>query len=110
MFSQLKISVSGYSGGNNIAREYKANESIRAPKVRVIGESGEQLGVMTLGDAIQMARQQELDLVEVSPNADPPVARCWIMESFDTSTLRKNVNPGKARKAQNFAKLGLDLI
>ena len=75
MFSQLKISVSGYSGGNNIAREYKSNESIRAPKVRVIGESGEQLGVMTLGDAIQMARQQELDLVEVSPNADPPVAR-----------------------------------
>lgn len=75
MFSQLKISVSGYSGGNNIAREYKSNESIRAPKVRVIGESGEQLGVMTLGDAIQMARQQELDLVEVAPNADPPVAR-----------------------------------
>ena len=75
MFSQLKISVSGYSGGNNIAREYKSNENIRAPKVRVIGESGEQLGVMTLGDAIQMARQQELDLVEVSPNADPPVAR-----------------------------------
>ena len=75
MFPQLKISVSGYSGGNNIAREYKSNENIRAPKVRVIGESGEQLGVMTLGDAIQMARQQELDLVEVSPNADPPVAR-----------------------------------
>lgn len=75
MFSQLKISVSGYSGGNNIAREYKSNENIRAPKVRVIGESGEQLGVMTLGDAIQMARQQELDLVEVAPNADPPVAR-----------------------------------
>ena len=75
MSSQLKISVSGYSGGNNIAREYKSNENIRAPKVRVIGESGEQLGVMTLGDAIQMARQQELDLVEVAPNADPPVAR-----------------------------------
>ena len=75
MFPQLKISVSGYSGGNNIAREYKSNENIRAPKVRVIGESGEQLGVMTLGDAIQMARQQELDLVEVAPNADPPVAR-----------------------------------
>jgi len=75
LFSQLKISVSGYSGGNNIAREYKSNENIRAPKVRVIGESGEQLGVMTLGDAIQMARQQELDLVEVAPNADPPVAR-----------------------------------
>ena len=67
--------MSGYSGGNNIAREYKSNENIRAPKVRVIGESGEQLGVMTLGDAIQMARQQELDLVEVAPNADPPVAR-----------------------------------
>ena len=110
MFSQLKISVSGYSGGNNIAREYKSNENIRAPKVRVIGESGEQLGVMTLGDAIQMARQQELDLVEVSPNADPPVARMLDYGKLRYPTLRKNVNPGKARKAQNFAKLGLDLI
>ena len=63
------------SGGIDIAREYKSNENIRAPKVRVIGEAGEQLGVMILGDAIQMARQQELDLVEVAPNADPPVAR-----------------------------------
>ena len=43
--------------------------------MRLIGDSGEQLGVMDTDKAIQMARQQEVDLVEVAPNADPPVAR-----------------------------------
>ena len=41
----------------------------------MIGENGEQLGVMNLDQALQMAREKEVDLVEVAPNADPPVAR-----------------------------------
>ena len=41
----------------------------------MIGENGEQLGVMSLDQALQLARQSEVDLVEVAPNADPPVAR-----------------------------------
>lgn len=43
--------------------------------MRVIGENGEQLGVMPVRQALQMARQQDLDLVEVAPNAEPPVCR-----------------------------------
>ncbi len=43
--------------------------------MRVIGENGEQLGVMALEQALQMARQSDVDLVEVAPNAEPPVAR-----------------------------------
>ncbi len=62
-------------GGSKIARQYKVNEQIRSAQVRVIGESGEQLGVMSLEQALQMARESEVDLVEVAPNADPPVAR-----------------------------------
>ena len=100
MFSQLKISVSGYSGGNNIAREYKSNENIRAPKVRVIGESGEQLGVMTLGDAIQMARQQELDLVEVAPSANPPVCRFMNYGKFRYEATRREKESRKASKSR----------
>lgn len=62
-------------GGSSIARQYKVNEQIRSPQVRVIGENGEQLGVMTLDKALQMARESDVDLVEVAPNAEPPVAR-----------------------------------
>jgi translation initiation factor IF-3 len=51
------------------------NERIRAREIRVIGPSGEQLGVMSVRDALQRAQEAALDLVEVSPTAQPPVAR-----------------------------------
>ena len=53
----------------------RINERIRVPEVRVIGEEGEQLGVMDVRDAVRAAREKGLDLVEVAPNADPPVCR-----------------------------------
>ncbi|MEX1061499.1 MAG: translation initiation factor IF-3 [Patescibacteria group bacterium] len=54
---------------------YRLNQRIRSPQVRVIGEKGEQLGVMETGEALKIAQAQDLDLVEVAPNANPPVAR-----------------------------------
>jgi translation initiation factor IF-3 len=51
------------------------NERIRAREVRVIGPDGEQLGVMSVRDALLRAQEAALDLVEVSPTAQPPVAR-----------------------------------
>ena len=52
----------------------RINEKIRASEVRLISETGEQLGVMKLDDAITRAKDVGLDLIEVSPNAKPPVA------------------------------------
>ena len=75
-FNPLYLGFSNYSaGGTSIARQYRINEQIRVPQVRVIGENGEQLGVMPIEKALQMARNSDLDLVEVAPNADPPVVR-----------------------------------
>ncbi|OGL67134.1 translation initiation factor IF-3 [Candidatus Uhrbacteria bacterium RIFCSPHIGHO2_01_FULL_63_20] len=54
---------------------YKANESIIAPEVRVIDENGVPLGVLPIAKAIATAREREMDLVEVSPKAEPPVCR-----------------------------------
>jgi translation initiation factor IF-3 len=54
------------------------NERIRAREVRVIGAEGEQVGIMTPFDALKMAREKNLDLVEISPTAQPPV--CQIMD------------------------------
>jgi translation initiation factor IF-3 len=51
------------------------NERIRAREVRVIGAEGEQVGIMTPFDALKMAREKNLDLVEISPTAQPPVCR-----------------------------------
>ncbi|MFH1143938.1 MAG: translation initiation factor IF-3 [Candidatus Eisenbacteria bacterium] len=53
----------------------RVNERIRAPMVRVIGDNGEQIGIMAVSDALKLAREQGLDLVEVAPQARPPVCR-----------------------------------
>lgn len=66
---------SGGAGRNTIAKEYRVNERIRVPQVRVIDERGEQFGVMAIADALDLAREHDLDLVEVAPNSDPPVCR-----------------------------------
>lgn len=51
------------------------NEDITAPKVRVIGSDGEQVGILTIEEALKTATESDLDLVEIVPNADPPVCR-----------------------------------
>jgi len=51
------------------------NEQIRSPQVRLISQDGEQLGIRSLGDAMGLAREASLDLVEVAPQAVPPVCR-----------------------------------
>lgn len=56
----------------------RTNENIRVPKVLVISESGESFGELSVPEAIQIAKEQSLDLVEVSPKAKPPV--CKIMD------------------------------
>jgi len=62
-------------GVTKIAKDARVNQSIRAANLRVIGDDGQQLGVLTRSEALAAADQAGLDLVEVSPNADPPVAR-----------------------------------
>ena len=61
--------------GEVINQKIRINEQIRANELRVIGESGEQLGILSRQDALKAAEDAGLDLVEISPNADPPVAK-----------------------------------
>lgn len=68
------------------------NEAIRAAELRVIDNDGNQLGVLSKNDALQQARLAGLDLVEVSPNANPPVARIvdWGKYNYEkTKQLKK---------------------
>lgn len=59
----------------NKTPQIRVNDRIRAPKVRVVTAKGDQLGVMNTRDALAKAKEIGLDLVEVAPNADPPVCR-----------------------------------
>jgi translation initiation factor IF-3 len=67
-------------GANNKAQGDKAriNDEIKAKEVRLIGKDGEQAGIVTLAEATKLAEEASLDLVEISPNAEPPV--CKVMD------------------------------
>ena len=54
---------------------HRINEQITAPEVRVVGDNVEQPQVMPIRDALRLADEMELDLIEISPKADPPVCR-----------------------------------
>ena len=56
-------------------KQVRLNEQITAPQVRVISDDGEQLGIMSVDEALKVADEAELDLVEIAPNAEPPVCR-----------------------------------
>jgi translation initiation factor IF-3 len=65
------------------------NDRIRAREVRLIGADGSQLGVQPLPAALQMAREQDFDLVEVAPNADPPVCKIMDYERYKYEQQQK---------------------
>jgi translation initiation factor IF-3 len=67
-----------FQGGRHISRDARTNRRIRATEVRVLGATGEQLGVLPIHQALALAQEQGLDLVEISPMAKPPV--CKIMD------------------------------
>jgi translation initiation factor IF-3 len=73
------------------------NEAIRVPQVRLIGPNGENVGVVSTEEAQQIARDAELDLVEVAPNSDPPV--CRVMD-FGKFIYERSKKEREARKAQ----------
>lgn len=88
--------------GPRIAREFRINDRIRAREVRLIGENGEQLGAVPLFRALEMAREAGLDLVEVAPNAVPPVCRLLDYGKFKYEQAKKE---REARKHQKNALL-----
>lgn len=80
----------------------KVNREIRAPKVRVISHAGEQLGVVPLYEALDMAEEQGLDLVEIVPGSVPPV--CKIM-NFGKFRYDQSKREKESKKSQHQSKL-----
>ena len=78
-------------------QDFRVNESIRNPEVRVIDHTGNNIGVISTREALQLAHDAELDLVEVSPNANPPV--CRVMD-FGKFLYERTKKEKEAKKAQ----------
>ena len=76
---------------------------IRALDVQVIGSDGGNLGVMPLNKAIELAKQEGLDLIEISPNANPPVCKIMDMGKYKYD-LQKKANQVKKNKKQSHSK------
>ena len=75
------------------------NDGIRARELRVIDNNGEQIGVQTKNDALRLAEQAGLDLVLVSPNPKPPVARIMDYGKYRFEQQKKNEKLAKTKKS-----------
>ena len=74
------------------------NEQIRDKEVRLIGENGEQLGVMSARDALKLAKEAELDLVKIAPTAKPPVCKIIDYGKYRYEMARKEKEARKKQK------------
>ena len=80
----------------------RVNDRIRSPEIRLIGADGENVGVVTPARAMAMAEEAGLDLVEISPNAEPPV--CKIMD-FGKFKYEQQKREAEARKKQHIIEI-----
>ncbi len=76
---------------------YRRNHNIRVPEVRLIDSDGTMVGIMPVAQAINLARAQELDLVEISPNANPPV--CKILD-YNKYVYEQSKKAAESKKKQ----------
>jgi len=88
-------------------QKYRVNREIRVPEVRVIDAEGNNLGVMQTMEANRLAQEAELDLVEVAPNADPPVARVMDFGKFLYEQSKKEREARKAQKQVEIKEIQL---
>ncbi|MEU6263305.1 translation initiation factor IF-3 [Saccharopolyspora sp. NPDC003752] len=75
--------------GGPISSETRINDRIRVPEVRLVGPNGEQVGIVRIEDALRLAQEADLDLVEVAPQARPPVCKLMDYGKFKYESAQK---------------------
>lgn len=81
-------------------RELRVNNQIRVPEVQVIGPDGKQLGVMKVFDALRLARENDLDLVEVGPTAVPPITKIMDYGKYQYQKTKEEKARPKVKELQ----------
>jgi translation initiation factor IF-3 len=89
--------------GGHISTELRINERIRVPEVRLVGPNGEQVGIVAINDALRLAQEADLDLVEVAPTARPPVAKLMDYGKFKYESALK-ARESRKHQAQTVIK------
>jgi translation initiation factor IF-3 len=89
--------------GGHISTEPRINDRIRVPEVRLVGPSGEQVGIVSITDALRLAQEADLDLVEVAPTARPPVAKLMDFGKFKYESALK-ARESRKNQAQTVIK------
>ncbi|MCB0330499.1 MAG: translation initiation factor IF-3, partial [Bdellovibrionales bacterium] len=84
---------------------HRINTSIRVPEVRVVDDAGRQLGVMPTSHALKLAEDKDLDLVEVAPNAKPPVCKFMDYGKFKYKEQKKEAEAKKKRSETSIKEL-----
>ncbi len=97
-FSFLSTYVEYESWRCTAISELMINEQIRDKEVRVIGEEGQQLGVMSPKDAMKLAREAEVDLVKIAPSAKPPVCKLVDYGKYKYELVRKEKEAKKKQR------------
>lgn len=92
-----------------INKSVRVNEQIRAKELRVIGTDGEQLGVLPLAEARRLADEAGVDLVEISPNADPPVAKIIDWGKYQYQKMKELQKSRKNAKVSELKQMRLGL-
>ena len=95
----IKLRLYYFLSQNNLRPQYKGNQvkdtrtrinaAIKAPELRIITDTGENLGILSLADAIKAAEERKLDLIEISPKANPPIAKIMDYGKYRYETGRK---------------------
>ena len=85
----------------------KTNERIRAPQVQVISSDGKNLGTLATQEAINLAKQEGLDLIEISPNANPPVCKIIDIGKYKYDQQKKAHKAKKKQKIMNLKEIKL---
>ncbi|MDX2776278.1 translation initiation factor IF-3 [Streptomyces caniscabiei] len=85
------------------------NEAIRSKELRVVGQSGEQLGIMSLAEALRIAEEAGVDLVEISPNADPPVAKVIDWGKYQYQKMKEQQKNRKASRQSELKQMRFGL-
>src|SRR5258707_7265464 len=98
-----KFRGSDEAQGGHISAEPRINERIRVPEVRLVGPNGEQVGIVSIDDAVRLAQEADLDLVEVAPTARPPVAKLMDYGKFKYESALK-ARESRKHQAQTVIK------
>ena len=85
----------------------KTNERIRSPQVQVINSDGKNLGTLNTQEAINIAKQEGLDLIEISPNANPPVCKIIDIGKYKYDLQKKANKAKKKQKIMNLKEIKL---